>query len=181
MTWWKADRDLIERCVEDASAGRVINTGQLSRFYKTLSACPPKPGHVDQELCLSALSVAGRPPLDTSRRAESTLIELIRGSEHDQIRHAATRALTSYWDRHAPSELASPRALSRIEAVDASSRFHFALMAGEDEDLEVATTLASSASLHARELKALQRRLLARDELTEPTLKLLEVLSLIHI
>jgi hypothetical protein len=180
MTWDQDQRALLERCVADANEGKAVNSGQLSRFYKTLADCPslssPSPPDVDRRASLSALSVAGRPPLDTTRRAESTLLALTRNSRVDAIQQAAALALADYWSAHDPTEPTSARALLALSAFDATQRFRFALVAGEDQDLEVAADLVHETDLHVDDLKAIQEGILARDEQSEAELRLLEEL-----
>ncbi len=180
MAWDTTERDLLTRLVTKAATGRPIDGEHVPLFFQVLSACPSlessRPRVVDEEVCLRALSVAGRSPLDTSPLAEDTLLTLANGSKADGIRDAAAHALADYWTRNPPNGPSSPRSLSRLDALAPSRRFHFALMAGEDEDLEVAATLVSRTDLHIDELKALQQRLLTQDDVAEPALKLLEEL-----
>ncbi len=180
MSWDKGQRELLKRCVSDARAGTAVNSGQLSRFYKTLAECPsvssPEPERADLHVCLEALSVAGRAPLDTTRRAETTLLKLTRESLNTRVQKAAALALADYWSEHAPTESTSARALLSIDAFDATQRFRFALVTGEDEDLELAADLVHETDLHVDDLKNIQEGILAKDAQSEAELRLLEEL-----
>ncbi len=96
MPWEHTEHNLLARCVDDARAEVDIHSAKVSRFYKALEQCPSlqtsEPDPDDLQLCLDALSVAGKPPLDGTRRAESALVALTRGTRSVPIQRAAALA-----------------------------------------------------------------------------------------
>ncbi len=177
MTWTTNDHELLTRCADSARAGDPANPGMLSRFYKALSSCRSltlkSVGKRDLEVALDALSVAGRPPMDASRRAGVVLLELAKGSRVPDIRDAAVDALTAYWTNHPPLDPATPRDLYSSERVDTPRTFRLALLAGEDADVEYATSLLPDLDLGLDELKSIHARLLDRGAFGDATLELL--------
>ena len=180
MPWEPSERELLSRCVTDARAGTPVNSGQLSRFYKALAGCPslttPEPPGADLKLCGEVLSVAGRPPLDASRRAESTLHTLARSSLSADVRAKAARALADYWRDHRPTHASHASELAAHEALGPNVRIDLALAANTDESIRLAAGLLPDSSLPLDRLKAIHEWLVAMPGRTQAHGELLEEL-----